>query len=471
MKFKEKIYDKYRNIISTSTDICEFKYPNFTSVGMGMIGEIITSESDNVLIIDEDIDMNIDITFTNNLNQLTEDVVYTYFIMRYDTTLSKFTTTGSFVSNNFDYVGVNHQNTINTSNLLGEGEYLLKMTFQYDSCTEIANLMGKRQITSTFNESLPYGNYDENTDKYFIVIYKAQEPLLDNGVNDGNVNDGEEAPNTDKLTISPMVVENGVSNYSINIQTSSDVMVSLNGSVLSIDEDYTLSGNQLTFLEPLRADDLVNLIFVGKSNTSGIRTANYSITTPIDQGITGDEGDSNVYFNTESGKYELYTEYRISNGDSFIVMINGAVLSNQIDYFVSATNKKRVILNGEILNGDEIVVIYDSGENLVRAVTTNAIDLNWYVTNNINTTDGKFVIELALDESFIQIEQSIDVPYIINQQTYKQSLDLMYEYGTVLYYRIRNVKNYTTISEDILTTENLSDVIRIEIKTNISNNY
>lgn len=471
MKFSQKLYDRSQVLIKSSSDFAIFKYPKYTSLGMDKIMSGITSVSDNVYIIDNDIDFNVDVTFTDNLDQLTDGTKFNYYILPYDIESGVFTNVGVYTSDIFDYTVPNHTNIINTLDLLGEGEYLFKLGYQYDMVTEVANKLGKRQISNTFNNTLPYGNYDENLDKYFVILYKAEEPLLDVGIADDGVDEGSSEITSDKITISNMVAEEGVSEYPMSIQTTGDIIITWNGSVLTKDQDYALSDGIIRFFEPLHKDDLVNVIFIGKSNTSGLRTKSIVVSNPIDSGITGEEGENNVFYNTVTEKFEIYTDYRISNPNSFIVMLNGQTLTNQIDYFVSSSNAKRVILSGEIKVNDILTIIYDSGENLVRAVTTDYVDISWYVTKNILNDNGEFIIEVCKDKYFINIEQSIITPYVVDQLLYTKRVPLNYDFGQVLYYRIRNVKRYQTISEDNLNTENVSDVIRIEIKTNISNNY
>jgi hypothetical protein len=471
MKFNQKIYDKYKTLTRSSSDICEFKYPSFSAVGMDLIQPGITLEDSNVYIIEEDIDLPIDITFTTNLDQLNNEVRYNYYILQYDQEEGKFKSNGVYVSNVFDYETDNHVNIVNTRELLGEGEYLFKLGYQYTVCTEIAKKLGKQQLSNTFNNSLPYGNYDKNNDKYFVVLYKADEPLLDIGVGEGGLEEDGNNIESDTLRMTSLVVEHGVSDYFINIEANSDIIVTFNGAILTKDADYTLNDNLLSFFEPLHRDHLVNLIYIGKSNTSGFRSKNIEVVAPVAQGITGEEGKNEVYYNTDTNKFELYTDYRISNDDSFIVMLNGVTLTNKIDYFVSSSNKKRVILSGDLHHQDMLTIVYDSGENQVRGVTKDHIDINWYVTKDMVDDNGMFEVELALDKEFFQIEQTQVVPYILGQVNYTKRLELNYDYGQVLYYRIKNTKRYTTISGDELNTENYSDSIRIEIKTNISNNY
>lgn len=471
MRFKEKVYDKYRSIVSTSSDICEFVYPPYTANGMGLIDDGMTLASTNLYLLDNDVDLGIDITFTDNLAQLSDTTFFNFSVLPYNQNAGEFDVNNIYISNAYKYETPNHQESINSSVLFGEGEYIFKVGFQFDACVEIANKLGKRVVSNTFNPSLPYGNYDKNLDKYFVVLYKAEEPRLDIGITDDGINNNPDAPTTDNLFITPLVVENNKTKYTIGVTASSELIITFNGSFLTKDQDYTLDGTLLTFFEPTLVGDLINIIYIGRSNNSGLKIKNIDVDGPISQGVTDGQLGSDVYYNTDTSKYEIYTDYKVSNSDSVIVMLNGQALNNSVDYYVSETNKKRIILSGDIYVNDIITIIYDSGENLIRGVTSNDLNISWFVENNITNTNGEFIIEVSKYANFVTIEQTISVPYVINQVKYTKNIPLNYDYGQVLYYRVRNLKKYTTINGDELNTEKSSDAIRIEIKTNISNNY
>lgn len=471
MKYSEKIYDNHKNIIRTSSDICFFKYPQYDMEGLNTPISGITSSSTNVFLIEDEMDIAANITFTSNLEYLDSEVEFNYSILPLNKTNQEFTTVGMFNSQVFPYTGVTQDTTFNTTQLLGEGEYLLKLAYQYPMCTEIAKAMGKRQVTTTYNNTLPYKHYDKNNDKYLVVLYKADEPLLDVGITSGNETEGTEVAASDTLKSTPLAVVNGEKRYNINVTTSGDILITLGGLLLQKDSDYTLSNGILEFAEPLFTDDIVNIIFIGKDNSSGIKNQEISVDNIITSGTTGNEGTNEVYYNTDTNKYEIYTDYRIKNPDSLIVFLRGSMLANKIDFYVSSSNPKRIILQGDVFVDDWLSVIYDSGENLDRAITEGYVDIAWYVTRPIKNTNGEFIVEFSLSDTFSLIEQSTQVPYVIDKLNYTSRVDLNYPYGTILYYRVRNVKKYNSLSGYELITENISDSIKIEIKTNISNNY
>jgi hypothetical protein len=470
MRFSERIYNKNNNIITTGSDLCSFEYPEYTVDGMLAITPTITVDDDNVIIIEDDVDLDVNIVFTTNLEELNEKVKYNYTILPFNKQLNLFTTTNALISPLYDYTGVSNEDTVNTAELSGEGEYIFKLAYQYPACTLIAGLLNKTYVANTFNNSLPYGNYDNNRDKYFVVLYKADEPLLDFGTTTNTNEEGGQV-SSDRLIMRTLAVEGGVSSYTLALDTEGDIIITLNGSVLTKGEDYSLEGTSLTFFGPLSFDDIVSYIIIGKSRSSGIKTEEITIAAPIYQGPTGSEGSNKYYYNTDSGKYEIYTSYRIKNTESVMVTIGATVLSNKIDYYVSKSNPKRIILEGDLINGDNIKIVYDSGESLNRAVTEDYLDIAWYVSREVSNSNGFFDIEFSNNETFTDIVQTENVPYILGQETYSKRVDLDYPYGTVLYYRIKNTKKYLTVSGVELQTENFSDVIRVEIKTNISNNY
>lgn len=475
MKNSELIYDSTKNVITTSSDICFFNYPGYEVEDIDSTMQGLTSESSNVFIIEEDISIPININFVSNLSYLTEDVDFSYQILPLDKQNQVFTTNGMYTSDFYDYgvatSGDTYSSVVDTADLLGEGEYLMKLSYQYPACTQIASKMGKRYTSTTYSNTLPYGHLDKNQDKYFVMIYKAEEPLLDVGISGSETAGQGETTPTERLKINALVVQPGVSDYVLNITTQGDILITLNGLLLTRGEDYTLNNGNISFAEPLKATDLVNYVFIGKDNTSGLKSETISIDNVITSGTTGNQGTNNVYYNTDSGKYEIYTQYRIKNPDSAIVFLKGVMLTNQVDYYVSTSDSRRIILQGDVYVGDWLNVIYDSGENINRGITEGFMNVSWYVNKPITNTNGEFTIELSEGVDFNTIVQSETVPYVIGQTSYTKKVDLNYEYGTILYYRIKNTKKYITLSGESLNTDNLSDSIRIEIKTNISNNY
>jgi hypothetical protein len=469
MRNSERIYNTLNNIIKTSSDMCFFNYPQYEIQDMETSVIDLAVDSSNVHIIEEDVEIPLSITFTNNLEYLNDEVKFNFNILSLDKQIQQFTINNLFNSSVMSYSGTTHNTTINTSELLGEGEYLLKLGYQYNACTQIAKAMGKRHVSNTYNPSLPYKHYDANNDKYFVVLYKAEEPRLDIGITS---EEGESTETTkDRLRATSLITEEGVSIYSIDATTEGDILVTLNGLVLSKDDDFTLDNGQITFAEPLKGSDIVSYIYIGKGNTSGLKNEYLSIDDSIVSGPTGSQGSNYVYHNTDTGKYEIYAEHRIQNPDSLVVILKGMVLTNKVDYYVSTSDSRRIILHGELLVGDWLNIIYDSGENINRSVTEGYKDVNWFVSRAPNNTNGEFIIEFSHTKTFDDIVQYETVPYEIGQTNYTQRVTLNYDYGTVLYYRVKNFKRYDTLNGTTLNSENISDAIKIEIKTNISNNY
>jgi hypothetical protein len=62
------------------------------------------------------------------------------------------------------------------------------------------------------------------------------------------------------------------------------------------------------------------------------------------------------YYNTTTGKYEIYTDTTPLEGNS--VMLNGVTLANGGDYYQSISNPKRIILEGDLLIEDIITIVY-----------------------------------------------------------------------------------------------------------------
>ncbi len=472
MRYNELTYGNV--IIRTSSDMCVLEYPGYTISGMGNIeNENLSINDDYVYVIDNDFELPIILDFELPNDTLTENTRFNYSIFNYNQSIEEFDMDNVYTSSIFVYnpEETTHTNTINTSELPGEGEYLLKVSYQVEQCTEFGNKLGKRVILSTYNNNLPYGTYDENNDKYFIIVYRAQEPLFDLGNSSGN---GDSTPEA-IIRVSTIPIEIGVNSYPLSVQANGDIVVTWNGLVLTNNQDYVISNGVVTFnnTQDFKSTDLVNLIYFGSPQGNGTRTKSITVQKPVNSGPVNEQSDNDdIYLNTDSNKYEVYTDYRISNDESVVLMINGLVMTRDIDYLVSISNKKRLILNGELSNDDVITIIYNSGENLNREITQGYVDINWYVNESVNNTLGNFIIEFSKSKDFISIDKTVTVPYVANQNQYSRRVQLDgYNYGQKLHYRIINNKEYRTISQHSITTSTNSDVITIEMKTNNSNNY
>jgi hypothetical protein len=118
-------------------------------------------------------------------------------------------------------------------------------------------------------------------------------------------------------------------------------MLTLNGAVLAPTLDYTIDGSVLA--GDVSPDDLLTLVYT-TSNVNNLSSDILYITTPIASGSTDNQGSNTSYYNTTTGKYEIYTDTTPLEGNSILVMLNGVTLANGGDYYQSISNPKRIIL-------------------------------------------------------------------------------------------------------------------------------
>jgi hypothetical protein len=176
-------------------------------------------------------------------------------------------------------------------------------------------------------------------------------------------------------------------------------------------------------------------------------------------------------YNTTTGKYEIYIDSDPLTQNDIIVTINGAVLANNIDYYQSSSNSKRIILEGDIIVGDIINIYYNSFTNIVDEILTDSPTFAWSVETPFLVNNGSFTLEISSDINFSTIINSDTIPYIVGQNSYFLPVNVNAKYNDILYYRVRNDKNYKTLCGQNLTISTYSDTTKIKLKTNSVNRY
>ena len=176
-------------------------------------------------------------------------------------------------------------------------------------------------------------------------------------------------------------------------------------------------------------------------------------------------------FNTTTGKFEIYTNITPVESNTILVMINGATLANGIDYYQSSSNPKRIILEGDLMIGDIITIIYFPITNVVNGLITNTPVVSWAIANPPQLVNGIFSLEVSSASTFNTLYSSGSTSYVIGQTTYSNSFIASGNVGTTLYYRVKNEKNYATLCGDIVSSTAYSETIPIVIQTNSINSY
>jgi hypothetical protein len=352
---------------------------------------------------------------------------------------------------------------------IGEGEFIIKTYWDYNVNTLISKQQEyRRSSVDTYKRGSLYGLYNSEIDWYFINMFDADVPLFNNNIS-------PPPSSINQLTVISFVTESGVTEY--NVVGLTEPLVSYNGSVLLKDTEYSANTTgTTTYVEllftPLE-DQILTVAYVTDGSTDGILVDGYTISSTINSGATGTQTSTDrVYYNTTESKYEFYL---VSSPVSDVILtINGSVLSNNIEYYISTSDSRRIILVDNIVNGDIIQGFYTPENAILGPIETNQPIFNWSITSSPITTEGIFTVQITTpsDTNFLNIVYSGTVDYVIGQKSYSTSITLTNAVaGDNFIYRIKNEKFYTPIYGEIIYSVKYSDVNEIEIISNSGNSY
>lgn len=373
-----------------------------------------------------------------------------------------------------------------------DGDYIIKGSFVFDDLTDYGKRLNRTFVTPTTIKGDENSLYDRTWDWYFVANYKADTPIL--------LQSESPTPELDSLVVNSIYIScetvfsvnpitsattaNTVCNtgttYPLGRSINGDVLVSFNGSVLSLNQDYTLSastnglGQAILVLElntGTTTGDVITYAFVRSNNANNFRYEQLDVITPVPSGATGTQGFNRVFFNTTTGKFEIYTEMIPLQNSSIYVAINGVVLANKLDYYQSTTDPKRIILEGTLLNSDEITIYYNTAPTVVGDVYTNPQNIAWGLPIAPQANDGYFVLEISPDPLFSAVTQSASTNYVTGLAEYSANVSITGSVNTTLYYRIKNRKEYETLCGDKIDSEAFSEVVPIIIRNNAINSY
>lgn len=240
--------------------------------------------------------------------------------------------------------------------------------------------------------------------------------------------------------------------------------------VLANNLDYTFIDNVVTLSGETVSDDIITVIYTTTGGNNLVADV-YDITTAVSSGATNNQGTNVVYFNTTTGKYEVYTQVTPLNGNTIIVMINGATLANGVDYYQSSTNPKRIILEGDILEGDVVTVVYFPKTDVVNGLITNSPIVAWQIANAPQVVNGIFTLQVSTGTTFTDFFATGSTPYVVGVTGYHLGFTASGTVGTKLYYRIKNEKSYTMICGEVVDSVAYSETIPLTIQTNSINSY
>jgi len=462
-----------------SSDFNEFVRPKFEVSGATKINCSITDITigdTGVYSVSNETEIPLNIIFNGDNSSFFNEnqSKFRYSIHRYNPNINGFNRVPIYNSEQFDWSQISGTTTINTTVPINElnvdGEYIIKGNFTNTFSTEFMSYLNTTYDTSLFVSGDEYGYYQDDRDYYFIVISKPEKPTLGVGTNT-------------PITINTL---RSVSYDLVNNQTQIQVpesqsgyIVALNGLVLAEYFDYTVStitnGSVTTYLielvSPGVLGDILTISYISTGGNNTLITKTINVDTKIPSGPQGGQGVNDYYLNSTTGKYEIYIDSDPLTQNDIIVTINGAVLANNIDYYQSSSKPKRIILEGDIIEGDIINVYYNSFTNIVDEILTDTPIFAWSVETPFLVNNGSFTLEIASDINFNNIIKLDTIPYVIGQNSYFLPVNLNASYNDVLYYRVRNDKNYETLCGQILTSTTYSDTTKIKLKTNSVNRY
>ena len=492
MRYQENIYIQNNNSglrnrdnvnVTMSSDMSVFAAPRFEVIGASKLDCTgATSGTSYVVTTATTIPLTFD--FTANTSSFSAvSANFKYEIYKYSSPIGGFIENPVYKSEVIQYSGFSGTNqtiqNIPVSGISMDGDYLVKGYYEFGNQNDFLSKLGKIVDTSIFKNGSEYGLYNSDLDYYFIAIAKPSEPIF--VINNSNTLPSNKLQQQVILPelINPVYDDNGdlvisktqgYTTFAIASNYVGDFIVTLNGLVLANDVDYSFSGNIVTLNSEIYYDDTVTIIYTTTDSTNLV-CDNIFMTTNVLSGATNGEGSNYYYYNTDTSKYEIYTKVSPNNADTIIVMINGVTLANNIDYYQSITNSKRIILEGDLIKDDIITIAYFPNASVAFGLTISNPFISWIIDTPPQMVNGNFMIEVSPNTGFSTISYSASTDYIVGTTAYGLGITITGPIGTQLYYRVKNEKNYATICGDIINTVTYSETIPITIQSNSINSY
>lgn len=434
----------------------------------------LTTGDTNVHVVTGNTTIDLDFTFTANTSTFTDNNAnFKFEVYKYDNNQNWFNPLPVYTSSEFDWSNFSGTSafttTVPVSSLNIDGDYLVKGYYTYDACAEFDSLEGNTYDTK--NNYIPlsdYRIYQKDRDFHFVALSEVQTPVIELS--------SDVVQPAGVLLVSSQVL-NGETNEIVLPNESGNHMINLNGITLANGLDYTIntieniSADILVLSGSPVSGDVLTLVYTSDEFDGSIKNDVIDIQTPIVSGITDGQGSELVYYNTTTGRYEIFLELLPANANDIVVTLNGVTLANFIDYYQSTSNTKRLILEGDLETGDIINIFYKAITNVFGNVTVNEVTVNWSVETAPTNDGGLFTVELSSDASFSALTNTYDVQYIEDSRNYSQLIDLVGGFGTDVYYRVKNEKKYNDLCGNEIKSTKYSDSVKVTIQTNTNNSY
>lgn len=473
MRYQERIYIQNNNSVvknkdifnvSMSSDVCVFNPPYYDMNG----GSKINCTGGTSIHVVNLTATTIPLTF---LCSEKKDALFNFEIYKYDNGIfqtspiyqSELIPLSAFNSMSLFVIGYSYYYTkqVPINDLKLDGEYLIKIYHQFSNGNVFLKKLNKIVNTLNYKNGKEYNLYDKELDFYFTAIIEADKPKFSNI---------DSTPPNASLTQQVILPEAGINIIPITNDFSGDIVVTFNGIILAENLDYTLdlSSNTITLSASTEIDDIITIIYT-KTGLNNIVVDTINVLS-IPNGGNNDEGDNKIYFNTDTNKYEVFTTNIPVDNSKIIFMLNGVTLADGIDYYQSVSNKNKIILEGSIMVSDIITLVYFPMASIINGVNTNSPIISWYI-NAPQTDNGVFTLEVSTGDTFNDFYYTGNTNYIAGQSNYTHTFNLNGDIGTKLYYRIKNIKKYTTLCNNTPEDIKYSEVVPITIQTNAINSY
>lgn len=232
----------------------------------------------------------------------------------------------------------------------------------------------------------------------------------------------------------------------------------------------------VTYLSLLNsAEDIFNL------NETQLSTDAFIVDT-IYTGATSASTVPILNYNPTENKQEILLTNSVSQLPSIIFVVNGVTLTENVDYYKSSTNNRKIILDPKVVLkiGDYVSAFYMIDDSLsfldLGYFRTLEPNLDWSVPTsyaNYSSNNGKFLLQVTTsdDVNFDTPIQQKYVDFIQTKTNYTQKLDLLpTNLGNKFLFRIYFFKHYNILFDNVITTRSVSDVGTFTVNINYSNN-
>jgi hypothetical protein len=437
----------------------------------------LSAGSDSVYVINDEAGVDsieLTVLFNGHIFDAPRNGKFRYELFKYNEVSDRFAKPIVYTDGWYDKSDITANSiteTIPVSNLKLDGDYIMKGYWQADVITEYRSELGDVINTSYNTAKAEAARYVRDYDGYFIVNYSASTPVF-------SLN-GTGYPTLGALRVISLLPDGTTDTFRIGGDISGDVMVALNGITMAKNLDYTISASTIsavtstyiTFLDPIISGDVITYSYASDGMSNRFKNDNIIVTASIISGATSAQGSNNPYYNTTEGKYEIYASLTPVDSNELYVTINGVTIANNIDYYQSITNPKRMILEGDIYVNDVINIYYMSYAEVNGDIWFQPQQILWTISRPPQAVNGLFTVQVSEDTTFTTITQTATTEYVIGKLDYRADISFSGTVGQTYYYRIKNNKNYLSMCGDIISSESFSEIVPIIVRVNSINSY